>query len=195
MTRKSAFFLLINLLFGCTASISEDNQPFQYDPAYLGEYVSDSVLNVTFAPPIKWKASTLKDFSIYSRRLNQTYPNQVSVRHLFTSPGNTNSFLTLSAITGWPEQGLDAMKEFYRQDFKKIKGGGGKITYTTFEQNSLMVHSWKTEDQVLVRYKVLFMAKDQPVLQMDFNIPFPNYDEDTREQIESSIAAVTPQTK
>ncbi len=193
MTRRTVFFLLLSLFLGCTRTITEENQPYQYDSAYLGEYVTDSILQITFAPPIKWEAASSERFSTYDQRFNEIYPNQVSIRHLFNSPGNTNSFLTISTVVDWPEQGVEALQQFYEQDFKKMEGGGGKITHNTFEQNNLLVHSWKTEDQVLIRYKVIFMEKSRPVLQMDFNIPFPNYDKYTREQVESSIASVAPE--
>ncbi len=167
----------------------EDHHPYAYDPSFLGETIVDSLLGITFAPPIKWSVDSVEEMSPLNEVYNKNTPHKIKIRHHCSSPGTTNSYFTISEITDWPAEGVKKWNENYGST--KSSGQNSRTSkYFQYSQAGMQVYEWKSVNQVLVIYHLLFMEKGRPICQMDFFIPYPNFDEDMETITESSIASL-----
>lgn len=187
------------LLFGlCILSVGcarEETAPlaqmeFRVDSTLLGAVIEVPNHDLRFNPPVGW--ASISDSGVV--QVNEEAPGEegaitVEAAHLFFHPTH-RSVLSVSVLRqvagGRFEERIAAYAEVLKDAFP-----GPELKQTAFRKDGLHIVQFLARPEGLVNFKIVLDTPSADLIQFDYVVPQPFYEEQVR-AIESSIGSIQP---
>jgi hypothetical protein len=192
--KNSVIVILFPLLFLACGSKDDAHEipemEFFVNSELLGTSVRDSLLNVTFNPPLQWEPLRDDLFAEATRQLlsEQSDSDTISVtpEYIFLDDKQGSSLIvsTVQFRTGLASDNIGG----YHASLKEHFGNEG-VLYTVYVKDGIYFHQYLLQNHEMINFKLMTHETDNTMLQWDYVVPRYAYTIEVR-AIESSIGSI-----
>jgi hypothetical protein len=195
MVFKTSFIvILLPLLFLACGSKDDSHEipemEFLVNSDLLGTSIRDSLLNVTFNPPLPWEPLRNDVFAEAKRQLlsGQSDSDTISVipEYIFLDD-KLGSSLIVSTVRFRTDSGTDNIGRYHTS--LKEHFSVEDVLYSVYVKDGIYFHQYLLQNEEIINFKLLTQETDNTILQWDYVVPRNAYTFEVR-AIESSIGSI-----